>query len=161
MKRKLVDPAPVRALAPPMAIQVSPKRDFNKTEAFDPFQLALREQAFEMYHKGCGGRIELRLKEQVRRLLFVPVSSVRSYEFVCAGCREAYEIEAASGRQGSEECSFAQQCLRRVLVEKQGPFGSTLHLSFDYREPEARAAKAAAAGVDPGQETGADPKAAK
>jgi hypothetical protein len=135
VSKRHLDPAPIRKLAPPMAIHVEPKRDFSKNEQFDPFQLAGKGQGFEMYHKDCGGRIELRLREQVRRLLFVPLSSMRWYEFVCTACQEAYEIELTGHQEPGDECSFAQQCLRRVLVEKQGPYGSALHLSFHYRRP--------------------------
>ena len=135
MKKPLLDASPLQNLAGPMEIQVAPRRDFGKTEQFDPFQLAMQGQGFEMFHKDCGGRVKLRLKQQVRRLLSFPVSSKQSYEFVCTVCQEAYELERSGRRDLTDECSFTQQCLRRVLIEKQGPFGSTRKLNFDYQKP--------------------------
>lgn len=135
MRKRLLDATPLQNLAGPMEIQVAPRRDFNKSEKFDPFQLAGKEQGFEMFHKNCGGRVELKLKEQVRRLLSFPISSKHSCEFVCTVCREAYELELTGRQDLTDECSFTQQCLRQVLVEKQGPYGSTRKLNFHYRKP--------------------------
>ena len=134
MRRRLLDTTPLPNLAGPMEIKVQPKRDFAKTELADPLRLAAKEDGFLMFHKRCGGKIEIQLKEQVRRLLSLPISSKRSYRFVCTSCQDEYEIEG-SGQEGmGSQYSFAQECLRRVLTEKQGQYGSPRNLSFSYDE---------------------------
>lgn len=132
MRRRLLDNTPLPNLAGPMEIKVQPRRDFAKSELSDPLRLAAKEEGFSMFHNRCGGRIEVQLKEQVRRLLSVPISSRRSYRLVCTSCQDEYEIEG-SGQEGlGSQYTFAQECLRRVLTEKRGPYGSPRHLSFFY-----------------------------
>lgn len=135
MRKRLADPIPLCKLAPPMEIQVEPKRDFQKHEQFDPFYLAGKAAGFDMFHSRCGGQVEIRTKEQVRRLLSVPIASKRFLMFVCTACSAEYEFELTGRQDLSDECSFARQCLRRALVDKQGPYGSSAHLSFSYRKP--------------------------
>ncbi len=135
MRKRLAEPIPLSKLAPPMEIQVAPKRDFQKQERFDPFLLAGQESGFDMFHGRCGGRVELKVKEQVRRLLSFPIASKQWLRFVCTACNAEYEVELTRRQDLSDECSFAQQCLRRALTEKRGPYGSSAHLSFSYRKP--------------------------
>lgn len=135
MRKRLAEPIPLHKLAPPMEIQVAPKRNFQKHEQFDPIQLAGKPTGFEMFHSRCGGQVELRMKEQVRRLLSIPIASKHWLTFVCTACKAEYEVELTGRQDLSDECSFTVQCLRRALTEKQGPYGSAAHLSFSYRKP--------------------------
>ena len=136
MRKPLLDQTPLQNLAGPMEIRVEPKRNFSRNEQFDPLQLATKEDGFSMFHKDCGGKIEVRLKEQVRRLLLLPASSKRSYRFVCTSCQDEYEVER-SGQEGmGDRYAFTQECLRRALTEKLGPYGSPRHLSFSFEAPK-------------------------
>ncbi|HSB16131.1 MAG TPA: hypothetical protein VLE22_16880 [Bryobacteraceae bacterium] len=135
MRKRLAEPIPLHKLAPPMEIQVAPKRDFQKQERFNPFLLAGQESGFEMFHGHCGGHVELKIQERVRRLLSLPIATKQWLRFVCTTCSAEYKVELTGRQDLSDECSFAQQCLRRALTEKQGSYGSTAHLSFSYRKP--------------------------
>ncbi len=75
MRKRLAEPIPLHKLAPPMEIQVPPKRDSPKQERFDPFLLAGQASVFDMFHRHCGGPVELKIKQQVRRLLSLPIAS--------------------------------------------------------------------------------------
>ena len=118
-----------------MEIQVKPHREFRKEQQFDPLQLANCEGGFNLYHKGCGGAVDLVLDEKTRRLLVFPISTKLWYRFSCTRCKEEYEVELRKASDLSDECAFTRQCLRRVLIEKKGPFGSSARLNFHYLEP--------------------------
>jgi hypothetical protein len=150
MRKPLLDQTPLQNLAGPMEIKVQPRRHFSKNEQFDPLNLAAKEDGFAMFHKGCGGKIEVRLKEQVRRLLLLPLSSKRSYRFVCTSCRDEYEVEGSGQESMGDRYAFVQECLRRALTEKQGSYGSPRHLSFSFEEPKRE--EGAPVGVGPASE---------